>query len=252
MHALTHVPSPQINQGLRTHVAASRIDYDLALRQHAAYCQLLRDCGARVHTLNIHPHMPDGVFLEDTAVVLDELAVLTTMGTVARRGELAGIETEVSKYRPVRRLELPAHFEGGDVLRLDRTLLVGLSQRTDRAGVHALTSIVDAYGYQVKPVPVRDCLHFKTACTALPDGSLLVNPAWLDLAALSDFKLVPVPNNEPWGTNVLSIGPCICAAAAHEQTCRMLERRGFDVRTVGLTEFAKAEGAVTCMSLLFS
>jgi dimethylargininase len=251
MLALTHLPSPNLDRGLRTHVGRVAVDCALALRQHAEYCQTLRDCGADVYTLDVNRDRPDGTFIEDTAVVLDETAVLASMGSAARRGELAGVEPELRKYRSVHRLEAPALLEGGDVLRVGRTLLVGLSARTNAAGAQALADIVRRYDYRLVTVPVRGCLHLKTACTALPDGRLLVNPPWLDVRPLRGFELVVVPAEEPWAANTLSVGGVICLAAEHGRTADLLRQQGFSVRTVGLSEFAKAEGGVTCLALLF-
>jgi dimethylargininase len=251
MLALTHVPSPNLDQGERTHVARQAIDYVQAVAQHREYCRMLHDCGIQVRTLDVNRHLPDGTFIEDTAIILDEVAVLASMGTEARRAELAGIEPELRKYREVHRILPPATIEGGDVLRLGRTLLVGLSARTGSAGVQALEAIVGRYGYQVLPVPVRKCLHLKTACTALPDGGLLVNPAWLDEESLHGFDKICIPAGEPWAANTLLVGGTICLAAEHVQTAQLLRQGGFAVRTVRLSQFAKAEGGATCLSLLF-
>lgn len=251
MLALTHAPSPNLEHGQRTHVDREPIDYDLALQQHGEYCRMLRDGGALMRVLDVNRDLPDATFIEDTAIVLDEAAVLASMGTEARRGEPAGIEPELRQYRELHRVALPAKLEGGDVLRVGRTLLVGLSLRTDLAGVRALEAIVRHYGYRVLPVAVRDCLHLKTACTALPDGSLLINPLWLDMESLVGFDLAQVPSDEPWAANTLPVGDTVCLAAANPQTADLLRQRGFEVRTVDLSEFAKAEGCVTCLSLLF-
>jgi dimethylargininase len=248
--AITHVPSRQMEQGQRTHMARTAIDHGRALQQHAEYCRTLRDCGANVRVLHVNRDRPDCVFVEDTAIVLDEVAVLASMGAASRRAELAGIEPELRKYREVHRIAAPATIEGGDVLRVGRTLLVGISSRTNPAGVHALESIVRRHGYRVVPVPVRGCLHLKTACTALPDDSLLANPAWLDAQALRGYKIIPVPETEPWAANVALFGASVCVAAAHADTAEMIRGRGFDVRAVDLSEFAKAEGGITCLSIL--
>jgi dimethylargininase len=252
MLALTHLPSPNLGHGLRTHVARRPIDHDLAVRQHEAYCQMLRACGAEVRTLDVNRDLPDGTFLEDTAVVLDEVAVLASMGAEERRAELVAIEAELRHHRVLHRIELPALLEGGDVLLVGRTLLVGLSCRTDSAGVHAFEAIVRRYGYRVVPVPVRGCLHLKTACTALPDGRLLVNPAWVEMAALRGFEILRVPEGEPWAANTLPINRTVCLAAEHARTADLLRQQGYDVRSVPLSEFAKAEGGVTCLALLVS
>jgi dimethylargininase len=251
MLAITHVPSPNLDRCLRTHVAPAPIDYGRAVRQHEAYCQLLRRCGADVRTLDVNRQQPDCVFVEDTAIVLDEVAVLASMGHPSRCGEPAGIEPELRKYRAVERVEAPATIEGGDVLRVGRTLLVGLSARTNLAGVSALEAVARRYGYDVVPVPVHQCLHLKSACTALPDQSLLVNPAWLEAHALRGFTLVRVPQEEPDAANVALVGTSVCVAASHPRTADLIRQLGFDVQTVDLSEFAKAEGCVTCLSILF-
>jgi dimethylargininase len=251
MRALTHLPSPKLALGERTHIARLPIDYGLALRQHEAYCQMLCVCGAEVQTLHVNRDLPDSTFIEDTAVVLDEAAVLASMGAPSRRDEPAGIEKELKKNREVHRLEASSTLEGGDVLRVGRNLLVGMSSRTNSAGARAFATIVQRYGYRVVPVPVLWCLHLKTAVTALPDGRLLVNPRWLEKSRLREFEMVAVPQEEPWAANTLSIGGAVCLAAAHVRTADLLRRLGFDVRTVDLSEFAKAEGCVTCLSLVF-
>ena len=251
MHAITHAPSPKMEQGQRTHVGRAPIDYGLAVRQHGEYCRMLRQCGAAVRILDVNRDLPDCAFVEDTAIVLDEVAVLASMGAEARRAEPAGIEAELRKYREVHRVETPATIEGGDVLRVGRTLLVGLSSRTNVAGVRALDAVVRHYGYNVAPVSVRGCLHLKTACTALPDQRLLVNPAWLEVPALRGFDLVPIPEEEPWAANVALVGAIVRVAADYIRTAGMIRELGFAVQTVDLSEFAKAEGGVTCLSILF-
>jgi dimethylargininase len=241
-----------MQHGQRTHVGRQAIDYTRALQQHAQYCRLLGRCGIDVRTLEINRELPDCVFIEDTAIVLDEIAILASMGVESRRAEPAGIEVELKKYREVRRIEAPSTVEGGDVLRLGRTLLIGLSSRTNRAGLADLEAIARRHGYEVAPVAVNGCLHLKTACTALPDGTLLVNPAWLDMQAIRGFDAIGIPDGEPWGANTLPIGRKVCVAAEHVQTADLIQTRGFDVESVDLSEFAKAEGGITCLSLLFN
>jgi len=239
-----------MEEGQRTHVMRTAIDHQRALQQHTGYCQMLRDAGANVCVLDVNRDQPDCVFIEDTAIVLDEVAVLASMGAESRRAEPAGIEPELRKHREVVRISAPATIEGSDVLRVGRTLLVGLSSRTSPAGVKALEAIVQRHGYRVVPVRVRDCLHLKTACTALPDECLLVNPAWLQTQALIGFEMIAVPATEPWGANVALVGLSVFVATAYWQTAEMIRGRGFNVRTVDLSEFAKAEGGVTCLSIL--
>ena len=250
MLALTHVPSPNLEECQRTFVAPAPIDHGRAVLQHEAYCHMLRRCGADVFTLDVNRDLPDSVFIEDTAIVLDEVAVLASMGAPSRRAEPAGVEPELRKYREVVRVELPATVEGGDVLRVGRTLLVGQSSRTNAAGLDALRAAARRFGYDVRSVPVRHCLHFKSACAALPDGRLLANPDWLDTEPLRGFELVRVPDEEPDAANLLLVGTRVCLPAAHPHTAERVRGLGFDVETVDVSEFAKAEGCVTCLSLL--
>src|SRR5262249_16234687 len=160
---------------------------------------------------------PDCVFVEDTAIVLDEVAVLSSMGVESRRAEPAGIELELRKYREIDRVQRPATIEGGDGLRVGRELLVGLSSRTNPAGANGLGALARRYGYELVPVPVWDCLHLKTACTVLPDRSLLTNPAWMDVRAVRGFELISIPESEPWAANVAVVGNDVCASIHHRE-----------------------------------
>ena len=250
--AITHVPSPRLEVGERTYVARDPIDFELALNQHAAYEGRLRWCGARVIQLDVNRQLPDCVFVEDTAIVLDEVAVMMSMGAESRRGEPAGIEAELAKHRPIERVLLPATIDGGDVVRSGRALYVGESPRTNAAGVAALRDVVRRYGYTVTPVPVRECLHLKSACSALPDGSFLVNRNWIDVSPLPSARLAQVPPKEPWAGDVLVIGERIIVADSCPGTADTLRTRGWSVIPAPISEFAKAEGGVTCMSLVFT
>ena len=248
--ALTHAPSPNLDACELTHVARVPIGHARAAQQHVEYCAMLRRCGAEVRTLTANLAFPDSVFIEDTAIVLDEVAVLTSMGAKSRQPEPAGIEPELRRHREVVRINPPATIEGGDVLRVGRKLLVGDSSRTNRAGFDALADIAERHGYQVLRVRVTGCLHLKSAVTALPDGRLLLNRAWLDATVISDFAMVEVHQTEPSAANVALVGGYVCIAAAYPRTADMIRNLGFEAATVDLSEFAKAEGCVTCLSLL--
>jgi dimethylargininase len=250
--AITNAPSPLIEQCELTHLERTTIDYAVAVKQHEGYQAMLSSCGAEVEALQVNVDHPDSVFIEDTAIVLDEIAVLTSMGASSRRGEPDGIEPALRKHRPVERIALPATIEGGDVVRVGRTLLVGASSRTNAAGAAALERIVQRHGYRVVRVPVTGCLHLKSACTALPDGRLLVNPEWIDRRPLAPFQTIPVPAEEPTAADVAFVGDIVCMASEHPRTRTLLESLGFTVRVTALSEFAKAEGAVTCLSLIFT
>ncbi|MEQ9104825.1 MAG: arginine deiminase family protein [Rhodothermales bacterium] len=250
--ALTHAPSPRLDGCELTFLPVQRIDQRRAEAQHTAYCTLLRECGARVVQVQGNEAFPDGVFVEDTAVVLDEVAVVTPMGTASRRPETTAIEHALKAFRPVHRLAGPGKLEGGDVLRVDRTLFVGQGSRTDTAGLKALEAVVAPFGYTIVPVAVTGCLHLKTGVTAVDDGTVLINPDWVDAACFRDFQCIHVPTAEPFAANVLRVGQAICMHAGFTETRERLDARGYRVMSTDISEFLKAEAGLTCMSILLA
>ena len=249
--AITHIPSPRMNDAVRTFIDVHAIDLDLAALQHEEYRRVLERAGAEVIVLDVNSAHADAVFVEDTAVVLDEVAIVTSMGAPSRREEPLGIEPELRRHRSaMARIEAPATLEGGDVLRVGRTLFVGATSRTNAAGVAALRAIAAPLGYTVRTVAVDGCLHLKTACTALPDGTLLVNPRWLDARDLAGHDLLHVADGEPDAANVVLVGDRVLMGAAHPRTTDLVRGRSFEVDLIDLSEFAKAEGCVTCLSIL--
>ena len=249
--ALTREPARALDACELTYRERVPVDAAAAAAQHRGYCEALAACGARVVTLPAVDELPDSVFVEDTAVVLGEVAVLTRPGVESRRGEGSLIEPEVARLRSVVRVEAPATLEGGDVLRLGRRLYVGLSPRTNAEGAEALRRFAAPYGYQVVTVEPRGCLHLKTGCSGLDEETVLVNPEWIDASVFRGLEVVAVDASEPWAANVLHVGNSVCVSTAFPRTAEMLARRGYDVRAVEVSEFAKAEGGLTCMSLLF-
>ncbi len=249
--ALTHRPSPSLSECVLTFVEREKIDYARARRQHRQYCDTLRACGARVIVLSANDEFPDGVFVEDAAVVLDEIAVLTSTGNQSRRKELQNLEPQIARYRPLRRIQPPATIEGGDVLRVAKTLYVGLSTRTNSLGLQSLRAFAGPYGYRVVPVAVQGCLHLKTACTALDDETILMNPAWVDASGFEDFRVLSVPPDEPWGANVLRIGNNLLMHSGFPRSLDMVRGMNFNLTAVDISEFSKAEAGLTCMSLIF-
>jgi dimethylargininase len=250
--AITHAPSPRMNDALRTFIDVHAIDLDLAALQHEEYRRVLERAGAEVVLLHTNLDYADAVFVEDTAVVLDEVAILTSMGAPPRREEPRGIAPELQRYREeIARIEAPATLEGGDVLRVGRTLFVGATARSNAQGIEALARVAKPFGYDVRVVPVSGCLHLKTACTALPDGTMLVNPRWVDARDLGDgVAVVHVPESEPDAANVLLVGERVVMGAAYPRTIELVRGRGFEVDAIDLSEFAKAEGCATCLSIL--
>lgn len=248
--ALTRDVSPAIGQCELSHLERTPIDYGLALAQHAAYEQQLMELGCRVHRLPSDDTMPDAVFIEDTAVVVPEVAVITRPGAPSRRGETTVVEAALAAYRPVATLAAPATLDGGDVLRIGRVLYVGVSARSNRDGIAQLARHLAPWEYRVLPVETRDCLHLKTAATVAAPGIVVVNPAWVDGEVFGSAELVEVDPAEPFAANVLRVGGATICAAAFPRTLRRIEAAGVSVRPVEVSEFAKAEGGVTCCSII--
>lgn len=226
------------------------IDVALAGRQHAAYQAALTELGARVEALPALDGHPDSVFVEDPIVVLDEAAIVTRMGAAPRRGEEQGLAEAVARHRDLLRIEAPGTLEGGDVMRIGKTLYVGLSSRTNVAGLQQLAQLTAPFGYWVTPVEVRGCLHLKSACCHLGGGVVLANRTWLDLDAFCGVQFLDVV--EPHAANVLLAGTTLLMPSAYPRTQALLEARGYAVRTVDISELIKADAGVTCMSLLFT
>ena len=252
MIALTHVISPNIDQCELTFLERSPINQKRALEQHEHYCELLRDCGLEVIELSMNRSFPDSTFIEDTAVVFDELAIMASMGIESRRGEVPGVESVLGYYRDIQHIRLPATLEGGDVLRLEKKVFVGISPRTNISGSETIKEILEPLGYQVIPLAVNRCLHLKSACVDVDDETLLVNPRWLDLQPLRDFRIIPVPEDEPAAVNSLRIDSTICVHSGHRKTIDLLGNLKFSVKVVDISELLKAEAGMTCSSIIFS
>jgi len=249
--AITRAVSPTLSDCQLEHLDRQPIDVPRASAQHRAYEACLRELGARVISLPAAVECPDGVFVEDPALVLDEVAVVTRMGAEARRSESDSLAEAVARFREVRRLREPATLEGGDVMRIGRTLYVGRSRRTNEAGIEQLAEIVAPFGYRVVAVNVTGCLHLKSACCYLGGDKILANREWMDPAALAEFTFVDVAAEEPRGANVLRIGDTVLIPAAFPRTAAALKIAGYEPRLVDTSELLKAEAGVTCMSLLF-
>lgn len=227
------------------------IDIDTARAQHLVYEQTLEAAGYQVERLESDAEMPDAVFVEDLAVVVDEMAILTRPGAGSRRRELPAIAAALAAYRPLQEIQEPGTVDGGDVLVAGRRVYVGRSTRTNDAAEVQIRRLLGPFGYTVERADVRGaCLHLKSAVTSLGDGRLLVNPAWIDRAAFDGFSLVEVAPEEPGAANVLRLADRVVVAQAFPRTAERLAALGLRIEVVDASELAKAEGALTCCSLI--
>jgi len=251
MRALVRLPSPAISRCALTFLEREPIDFERAVAQHAAYVEALRSAGADVGILPPAADLPDAVFVEDTAVVVDECAVITRPGIDSRRLETASIVAAVEAVRPILRIVAPGTLEGGDILRIGRTIFAGQTARTNAEGIRQLAAALGPHGYEVIAIPPSGCLHLKSAVTFIGDETLLVNPEWIDVDRFSRWQAVPVAPEEPFGANALLAGGIVHLAASAPRTRRKLDALGFHTASIDTSEFEKAEAALTCLSLLF-
>ena len=249
--AVTRPVSPTLAQCELTHLAREPIDIARATAQHAAYEQRLGELGAGIVRAPAAPDLPDAVFVEDTALVLAEVAVITRPGSPRRRLETAAVATLLSAYRPLACLTPPATLDGGDVLQIQRTLFVGRSSRTNEAGIEQLRSLLAPFDYRVIPVEFTGCLHLKSAVTRIADELLLANPEWVSSSPFRPLEAIPVDPREPYGANALRIAGTVVCAEQYPRTRGRMVERGLGVVSLDCSELAKAEGAVTCCSLIF-
>jgi dimethylargininase len=249
--AITRAVSPGIVNCELTFVARQPIDLAKAEEQHRAYRRLLEKCGARVIALPAEPALPDSMFVEDPAMVLDELAVILPLGTESRRAEAASIARTLSKFRKLAYVELPGTAEGGDILRVGRRVFAGLSSRTNAEGIQQLASLLAAHGYEVISVAVTGCLHLKSAVSYLGRNTLLANRAWFDTKPFTGFEWIDVDPGEPHAANALAIHDTVIFPASFPRTRARIEERGFQVIPLDISELQKAESGLTCSSLLF-
>jgi dimethylargininase len=250
--AITRGVSPCMKECHLTFISRHPIDVGKAARQLEDYRRLLSDLGVRVISLPPEPELPDAVFVEDTAVITDEVAVITAMGAAARRHEVQTISKLLSEYRPLAHINGSGTLEGGDVVRAGRTVFVGLSTRTNAEGAEQLRRILEPHGYAVKPVEVHGCLHLSTGCAHLGRNTILVNREWVDVSPFEGFDLIDVLPSEPWGANALRVGDHVIIAASCPLTAERVRARGFRVHAVDISELEKAEGGLTCMSLILN
>lgn len=250
--AITHSPSSLLNNCELTFLRPEKINFEKAKRQHKNYCQMLEKCDVKVLVLNKNTDLPDSAFVEDTAIVLDEIAIITPMGVASRQNETKLIEIELEPFRPIVKVESPAKIEGGDVLRIGKNLYVGNSTRTNTKGIKALAKIVKPFGYKVIEVKVHNSLHLKTACMALDDETILFNPKWFDSEVFKDFRKIEISSNEPFAGNILKIKDTICIHSGFSKTREIIEKLGFKTKKIDISEFLKAEAGLTCLSLIFN
>jgi len=251
LRAITRAVSPAIVNCELSFIPRQPIDLQIARAQHRAYEELLEELGAHVLSLPPEPDLPDSMFVEDPAVVLDELAVIFPLGTESRRPEAASLAQAISRFRKLEYITLPGTLEGGDILRVGRKLFVGVTKRSNAEGIRHLAAILSPHQYEVIPVSVTGCLHLKSAVTFLGRNTLLANRTWFDPAPFSGYDWIDVHPAEPHAANALALQNTIIFPASFPHTRALIEARGFHITPLDISELQKAESGLTCSSLIF-
>jgi len=250
MIAFLREVSPRLAACELSFLERAPIDVERARAQHAHYAAELTALGCSIEWLAPLPANADAVFVEDTAVVLPELAVITRPGVASRRGEVESVAASLATHRPLKRITAPGTLEGGDVVRIGRDLYVGDSARSNAAGIAQLRETLAPFGYRVTSVAMRDCLHLKSAVTFIPPDVVLVNPAWVDPKVFDARTVVEVDPGEAFAANTLSVAGVTLMSAAFPRTEARLGQAGVTTRALDVSELQKAEAALTCMSLM--
>jgi dimethylargininase len=249
--AITRAVSPAIVNCELSFISRQPIDLEIARAQHHAYEQVLETLGARVLSLPAEPDLPDSMFVEDPAIVLEELAVIFPLGTASRRPEAPSLAQAISRFRKLQHVTFPGTLEGGDILRIGSNLFVGVTKRSNAEGIRQLSAILAPHHYEVIAVPVTGCLHLKSAVTSLSRNTLLANRAWFDPSPFSGYDWIEIDPAEPHAANALSLANTVIFPASFPRTRARIEAAGFHVTSLDISELQKAESGLTCSSLIF-
>ncbi len=252
MHiAITRPVSESIDDCELTFMQRHPINLDKAIQQHAEYEKCVAELGCEIVKLPAEPQLPDAVFVEDPAVVLDEIAIVAASRAENRIREIQTVEPLLSQYRNLKHLELPATLDGGDVVVIDKSVFVGRSSRTNDIAFFQLDEMLKPFGYDVIRVKIQNCLHLKTGCTYIGKRTVIANPDWVDVSSFSDFTILKIDKKEAWASNTIEINGRVLCSSKFPRTNSILKKSGFVIKPIDISEFQKAEAGLTCLSLLF-
>ena len=250
-HAIARKPGPNFSQGITTAVNASPPSYETLIHQHETYIATLKSIGLSVILLDALPDHPDAYFVEDTAVVTADMAVLTNPGADARRGEVDTIAPILAQYRKIERIRPPGTVDGGDVLQVGKHFFIGVSARTNHKGAGQLAHILANYGYTYAIVPVGEGLHFKSSVNYVGNDTLLITEEFAGNAQLEGYDTIVVDKDESYAADTLFVNDHLLVPRGYPDTLQKLDVMGFDIIELDTSEVRKMDGGLTCMSLRF-
>jgi dimethylargininase len=241
-----------LDKCVRTYSQRQSVKVELAKSQHEAYCRALRERKLELIRIPADNSFPDCVFVEDPAIVYKQTAIICRMGARSRVGEVGEVRKTLSQhFGNLVSIQPPATIEGGDVLRVNDDLFVGVTSRTSMDGVNQLRKALASEGCKVTPVKVEHVLHFKSACSYIGDGCIVVNPGFFGLEVFSSFNLIRLPKEEAYAANCVSINGTVFISRGYPRTRKLIEREGFVTNELDVSEFKKCEGSLTCLSIIF-
>ncbi len=249
--AIARKPGNNFAQGLTTTVSAKPPRFDLLLKQHQTYLETLKSCGLEVAVLDPLPDYPDAYFVEDTAVVTPDVAVITNPGAEARKGEEESMVPGLAGFRKIERIRAPGTVDGGDVLQVGRHFFIGLSQRTNTEGARQLGHILERFGNTWVTIPVGAGLHFKSSVNFVGKNTLLITPDFAGHKQLEGYDKIVVEEAEAYAANTLLVNERLLTPAGFPGTRKQLEVLGFEIIELETSEVHKMDGGLTCMSLRF-
>ncbi len=229
-------------------------DYELAVVQHNKYIEALDKAGLEVTILDADEDYPDSVFVEDPAIVTDDFAVITNPGAESRKGEIEAIETAIKEFYPatkIHKIESPGTLDGGDVLQIENTLYIGLSDRTNKTGAEQLSEIAATYGYKTINMAINDLLHLKSGVSYIGDNTMLMVAYFLGRPEFSKFKQILLGDSEAYAANSVRVNDYLIIPSGYPMAKNKLETSGFKLITLDLSEFRKLDGGLSCLSLRF-
>ncbi|GAB1410682.1 hydrolase [Desulfovibrionales bacterium] len=247
-HAITRQPGSDYPLGLTT-ASLPTPDFSLTLAQHEKYIACLRDIGLNVEELPPATGFPDACFVEDTAVVVPEIAVISRPGAPSRLGEAQLMTPALARYRPVVHIEAPGTLDGGDVLQAGRQMFIGISDRTNELGARQLAEILIPHGYACHLIPVAAGLHLKSSLNYVGKNTMLVTRDFASHPAIQDFSLLVAPLEEEYAANTLLVNNTLIMPAGYPKTRDLLRSLGLPIRELDTSEFRKMDGGLSCLSL---
>jgi len=251
-HAVLRRPSKNIDQGLRA-VDVGAPDYAKFLQQHENYAAALTDAGVKVDILPALEDFPDAVFIEDDALCLPNMVIQLRPGAESRQGEAKILFPHIApRFKTSHIVTSPGHIEGGDILVTEQEIIIGLSARTNQAGAEAVRRLAETINRPVRIVETPSgVLHFKTDCALLDKNTILTTKRLAESHVFDGYHTLFVPDDEQAAANSIRVNGHVIIPSGYPKTAKMLNSAGYNAVTVDISEAAKLDGGLSCMSLRY-